>query len=114
MDASTDPLYRMKAEVARSLAHPIRLAILDVLRDGEKCVCDIAREVGSERSNVSRHLSVMVRAGVLSSRKDGLQVFYAIRCPCILQFFSCVEQVLRQQLAETAAALSSPLSSGEG
>ena len=105
MDASTDPLYRMKAEVARALAHPIRLAVLDVLDEGERCVCEIAEQVGSERSNASRHLSVMVKAGVLSSRKDGLQVFYAIRCPCILQFFSCVEQVLRQQFEEAAAAL---------
>ena len=105
MDDQTRRLYRMKADVLKAVGHPIRLAIVEALRDGERCVCDIAEEVGAERSNVSRHLSVMVRAGVLTSRKDGLRVFYCLRTPCVLDFFSCVEGVLREQLVEDAAFL---------
>jgi len=105
MDQTARHLYSMKAEVLKAVAHPIRLAILETLRDGEKCVCNIAREVDSERSNVSRHLSVMVKAGVLSSRKEGLMVFYALRTPCMLEFLGCVERVLRNQHQENAAAL---------
>ncbi len=93
-------LYEKQAEVAAAIAHPIRLAILDFLRDEEQCVCDIARAVASERSNISRHLSVMVNAGVLDSRKEGLKVFYRLKCPCILDFFSCISKVLRQQLRD--------------
>ena len=105
MARTTDRLYRMKAEVLKALAHPIRLAIIDALRGGERCVCEIAEQVHAERSNVSRHLAVMVRAGVLASRKEGLMVYYALRTPCVLEFFSCVEKVLKQRLAETGAAL---------
>jgi ArsR family transcriptional regulator len=95
----------MKAEVVKAVAHPIRLAILDSLRQGEVCVCNIAERVGAERSNVSRHLALMVKAGVLTSRKEGLMVFYRLRTPCILHFFSCVENVLKAQLADRQAAL---------
>jgi DNA-binding transcriptional ArsR family regulator len=93
-------VYEKQAEVAQAIAHPIRLAVLDVLRGGEQCVCDIAEAVGSERSNLSRHLSVMVAAGVLDSRKEGLKVFYRLKCPCILDFFSCITKVLRQQVRD--------------
>jgi len=83
----------------------LRVAIVDFLRNGEQCVCDIAAHVGSERSNVSRHLSVMVRAGILEYRKDGLKVIYKLRTPCILDFFSCITDVLRQQAKENEELL---------
>jgi len=104
-NAESRRLYEMKAEVLHALAHPIRLAIAETLRDGERCVCEIAQAVGAERSNVSRHLAVMVKSGLLTSRKEGLMVYYALRCPCILEFFSCVETVLRDRLSETRATL---------
>lgn len=105
MDDQTQRLYEMKAEIIKAVAHPIRLAIIDRLRKGEECVCNLAEQVGAERSNVSRHLALMVKAGVLTSRKEGLMVFYRLRTPCITDFFSCVERVLRQNLREDAAAL---------
>jgi len=100
MTQSEMMLYEKQAEVAGAIAHPIRLAILDFLRERERCVCDIATAVGSERSNVSRHLSVMVNAGILDSRKEGLNVYYRLKCPCILDFFSCISKVLRQNIRE--------------
>jgi ArsR family transcriptional regulator len=72
---------------------------------GEKCVCDIAEEVGAERSNVSRHLSVLVKAGVLSCRKDGLNVFYKLRCACVLDFLECATRVLKQNVDEEVRIL---------
>ena len=105
MAQTADRLYRMKAEILKALAHPIRLAILETLRGGERCVHEIADEVKAERSNVSRHLSVMAKAGVLTSRKEGLMVYYGLRTPCMLDFFSCVENVLRQRLRESSALL---------
>jgi ArsR family transcriptional regulator len=105
MEQMNERLYEMKAEVLKALSHPIRLKILDAIRDGERCVSEIAEQVNSERSNVSRHLSVMANAGVLTSRKEGLMVYYQLRTPCILEFFSCVENVLREQLRENDALL---------
>lgn len=98
-------LFRKQAEIAKAIAHPLRIATVDFLKGGEQCVCDIAEYVGSERSNVSRHLSVMVRAGVLEYRKEGLKVIYKLRTPCILEFFSCVTRVLKQQAKENERLL---------
>ena len=106
MDESATGLYRIKAGVLAAMAHPIRLAILDCLRGGEEvCVCKIAEVIGAGRPNVSRHLALMVKAGILSSRKQGLWVYYKLRCPCIFDFLGCIENVIRQQHDEMSAAL---------
>ncbi|MCC7409149.1 MAG: winged helix-turn-helix transcriptional regulator [Phycisphaeraceae bacterium] len=99
------PLYELQAQVISALAHPIRVAIADLLKDGEVCVCDIADRVGAERSNVSRHLAVMLGAGVLRTRKQGLQVFYSLRTPCILNFLSCATRAIEQTHQEQTRAL---------
>ena len=105
MNKTQKQLYTLKAEIVKAAAHPIRLAVIDCLRDGERCVCEITKEVGAERSNVSRHLALMTRAGLLTSRKDGLMVFYKLRTPCILNFIECVGNCLRQQLKESSSML---------
>ena len=107
MNDEAKRLCEMKAEIIAAVAHPIRLGIVEVLSDGEQCVCDIARCVGARRSNVSRHLGVMLRAGVLECRKDGLKAIYSLRTPCILKFLSCVTDVLREQLETANAVLKS-------
>ena len=99
--------YEKQAEIAKAIGHPLRVAVVDFLKDGEQCVCDIAQHVGSERSNISRHLSVMVRAGILGYRKEGLKVIYKLKTPCILDFFSCVAVVIRQQAKESEKLLES-------
>lgn len=98
-------LFEKQAEIAKAIAHPLRIAIVDYLKDGEQCVCDIAEHIGSERSNVSRHLSVMVNAGLLGCRKEGLKVIYMLKCACIVDFFSCVSRVLRQQARDNERLL---------
>jgi len=105
MDQDTRELYELKASVLQAIAHPLRLAIVDVLRGSEKCVCEITERVGAGRSNVSRHLAVMLNAGILSSRKEGLQVFYSLRTPCVLDFLKCVARVLRERRDRTTALL---------
>ena len=100
-------LFEKQAEIAKAIAHPLRIAIVDFLKDGQQCVCDIAEHVGSEQSNVSRHLSVMVSAGVLGYRKKGLKVIYKLKTPCILEFFSCVTACLKQQAKENEKLLKS-------
>ncbi|MFI5379577.1 MAG: ArsR/SmtB family transcription factor [Tepidisphaerales bacterium] len=97
--------YGPLARVLKAVADPIRLAILDQVRDGERSVWDIANGVGAERSNVSRHLAVLAAAGVLTSRKDGVKVFYRLRTPCILSLFSCVCKVIEADVREAQAAV---------
>jgi ArsR family transcriptional regulator len=105
LNKSEQLLFERQAEVAKAIAHPLRIAIVNFLKDGEQCVCDIAEHIGSERSNVSRHLSVMVNAGLLEYRKEGLKVIYRLKCTCIVDFFSCVSRVLKQQAQDTERLL---------
>jgi DNA-binding transcriptional ArsR family regulator len=104
-DDKKNLLFEKQAEIAKAVAHPLRIAVIDFLKNGEQCVCDIARQVGSERSNASRHLAVMVKAGVLGSRKEGLKVFYTLRTPCLAEFLTCVTQVIRDQAKENQELL---------
>jgi ArsR family transcriptional regulator len=105
LNKNKELLYEKQAEIAKAIAHPLRIAIIDFLQSGEQCVCDIADYVGSERSNVSRHLSVMANAGLLEYRKEGLNVIYKLKCTCIVDFFSCVTGVLKQQAKDSKKLL---------
>jgi ArsR family transcriptional regulator len=104
-DSRKQMLFQKQAQVAQAISHPLRLEIIDFLKDGEQCVCDIAEHIGAQRSNVSRHLSLMVAAGVLEHRKVGLKVIYWLKCPCILDFFTCISGVLKQQARESKKLL---------
>ncbi|MBL7214542.1 MAG: winged helix-turn-helix transcriptional regulator [Phycisphaerae bacterium] len=93
-------VFEKQAQIAKAIAHPVRVAVLEYLRPGEQCVCDIAAAVKTERSNLSKHLSVMTSAGVLGSRKDGLKVMYRIKTPCVLRFLDCIKDCLKEQMTE--------------
>ena len=105
MNAEEKWLYKLKANVIAAAGNPIRLAIIDFLKDGEQCVCDIAEHVDAQRSNVSRHLRILFEARLVEQRKDGLKMIYSLRTPCILNFMTCVEGVLREQAKDAAALL---------
>ena len=105
MNNTTKQYYELKAEILQAAGHPIRLAIIDFLAGGEQCVCDIARHVEAERSNVSRHLSVLLKVGILQCRKEGLKVIYRLRATCFPGFLECVSQVLREKVEDNAAVL---------
>jgi ArsR family transcriptional regulator len=90
---------RKKARIIKAMAHPSRLAILEALRDGEQCVCDLKDLVDADFSTVSKHLALMKRAGLVADRKEGLKVFYRLRVPCILDFLGCVEAVFASETA---------------
>jgi ArsR family transcriptional regulator len=97
--------YELHARVIQGLAHPIRVAIAELLRNGEVCVCEIADRIGAERSNVSRHLAVMLNAGIVRHRKEGLQVFYSLRTPCVLKMLDCAVNAAKENLDQQAKVL---------
>ena len=97
--------YENRARVIKAMAHPSRLMMIDALDEGEKCVNELRDIVGSDLSTVSRHLSILRSAGIVEDRKDGLQVFYRLRVPCILNFFGCVEAVLKEELKSAMQAM---------
>lgn len=91
-------LIEFRAEILKALAQPTRLKIMDFLRDGERCVCEIFPAIDEEQSNTSRHLNMMLAAGVLSRRKDGLKIYYAIKHPEILQVMDLVTGIVKQEI----------------
>lgn len=93
-------LFERRTKVIKALAHPSRLAMVDALAAGERCVCDLQALVGADMSTVSKHLSLLREAGVVCSEKRGLQVWYRLRVPCLLSFFSCVDAVFADPDAE--------------
>jgi ArsR family transcriptional regulator, arsenate/arsenite/antimonite-responsive transcriptional repressor len=104
MQLLTRSQYRSRAAVAKALAHPSRLLIVDLLRSGEKCAGDLVEAVGAEGPTVSRHLTVLLNAGLVAQDKRGAFVFYRVTCPCIANFFSCMDAVVTTQ-AKTLAKL---------
>jgi ArsR family transcriptional regulator len=79
--------------VIKALAHPSRLAMAEALQQGEMCVCDLRELVGADLSTVSKHLTVMRDAGLLMMEKRGLNVYYRLKCPCLMSFFECVDSL---------------------
>ena len=70
--------YDRQAEILKALAHPVRLKILDILRDGERCVCHIEAVLQLRQAYISQQLMILRRVGLVADRKDGLRVYYRI------------------------------------
>ncbi len=91
-------LVDFRADILKALAQPTRLKIIDFLRDGERCVCEIFPAIDEEQSNTSRHLNMMLAASVLSRRKDGLKIYYAIKHPEILEVMDIVTGIVKLEI----------------
>jgi DNA-binding transcriptional ArsR family regulator len=95
------PLSEVKAELFKALAHPARIRALEVLADGERSVGDLQPLVGIESSHLSQQLAVLRRAGLVTTRKEGSSVFYAVRDPLVVELLSVAKRFLLASLAET-------------
>jgi DNA-binding transcriptional ArsR family regulator len=100
VNAKTRSRFEARAKIVKAMAHPARLMIVDELSRGERCVCELTAMVGSDVSTVSKHLSVLRNAGVVRDEKRGSKVYYILRTPCILNFISCVETVIKSKAEE--------------
>jgi len=100
MDAKKQALYEARARIIKAMAHPTRLFIVEELSHKKICVCELTEMIGADVSTVSKHLSVLKSAGIVSDEKRGTQVYYNLRMPCVLNFFTCVESVLKTTARE--------------
>ncbi len=98
MQHDTQARYKERARILKALGHPTRLFIIDELSKGERCVSELKDMIGNDTSTVSKHLSILREVGIIKDDKRGLQVFYSLRVPCVMNFFSCVEAVIRASL----------------
>ncbi|HNQ23048.1 MAG TPA: metalloregulator ArsR/SmtB family transcription factor [Phycisphaerae bacterium] len=97
--------YEARARIAKALAHPTRLLILDELRHRERCVCELTDLAGADQSTVSKHLAILKQAGIVEDRKQGVQTFYCIKVCCLEGFWQCIEGVLKENLRAQRAAI---------
>jgi DNA-binding transcriptional ArsR family regulator len=99
--------FELKAEILKALAQPTRLRILEFLRDGEKCICEIVPAVGGEQSNISRHISLMQKSKLVATRKDGVKVMVKVRDLKIFSILDQVSGILRSQMSEQSRLIKS-------
>ncbi len=85
---------RKKAEVIKALAHPVRIRVFESLADGEKTAGELVAITGEKEANTSRHLAVLRAAGLVATRKEGLNVFYSNSMPCLVPMLACVSQAV--------------------
>jgi DNA-binding transcriptional ArsR family regulator len=91
---------QLKAEVLKALAQPTRLKILEMLRNGERCICEIVPAINGEQSNISRHISTMQKSHLITTRKDGVKVMVKVRDPRIFEILDKVGLFLKTQMQE--------------
>ena len=90
LEGETLKKYEKRVVVIKAMAHPTRLFILELLNNNPLCVCDINELIDADISTISKHLSLLKSAGLVSSKKSGLQVIYTLEKPCVLKPFSCL------------------------
>lgn len=99
------PIYQVKAEFFRTLGHPARVRVLELLKGGEMTVGELQAELGIDSSGASQHLSAMRRQGILEARKQGTSVYYSVRDPRVFQILESARQVIGSHLEEANALL---------
>jgi DNA-binding transcriptional ArsR family regulator len=104
-----DPLVDLIAQRFRVIGEPMRIRLLDRLRDGALSVGELVDATGGSQQNLSKHLMVLHQAGIVSRRKDGNRVVYEISDPTVFALCESVCGGLQQQVAELARLLEGPI-----
>ncbi|MDQ4504501.1 metalloregulator ArsR/SmtB family transcription factor [Sinomonas sp. ASV322] len=101
----TRPLYQVKAEFFRTLGHPARIRVLELLSVREHAVAEMLPEVGIEPANLSQHLAVLRRAGLVATRKEGSSVYYSVTSPDVAELMRVARLILTSVLTGQAELL---------
>lgn len=104
------PLYQAKAELFRTLGHPVRIRVLELLQDGPRPVHDLIADIDIEPSNMSQQLGVLRRAGLVTSSRDGSTVLYTLSTPDVADLLRAARHILASMITsqdELLAALRS-------
>ena len=98
-------LGRFKTEFFKALAHPLRIAVIDQLRDGEIGVNELCERLGVEQSALSQQLSVLRSRNIVNSRKDGLNVYYCVRDKAVFKLLDVAKQIFNNHLIDVKSML---------
>ncbi len=100
-----DDIYHYHAEMCKVFSHPKRLELINILREKEMGVTEIAQKLGLSQANLSQHLGMMRERHILVSRKEGSSVYYRIANPRLLQAFDLLREILFEQIRQDAAMI---------
>ena len=99
-------LYEMQAEICKTLTNPKRIEILNTLRNEEKTVTELVKALGASKANVSQHLAVMRHKGILSTRREGVNIYYRVSNPKVIEACTLMKEVLFEQHMSRKKAVS--------
>jgi len=102
--ATDDRLFELQSQICRTLAHPKRLQIIELLKTGEKTVSDLAEALGTQIPNVSQHLQMLRQTRLVVARREGANVYYSLSNPKIVLACNTLREVLAEQLEIDRAA----------
>ena len=100
-------LFKLQAEICKTLAYPKRLMIIHQLREGEMSVGLLASSLGLPQANVSQHLAILRERGIVATRREGTTIYYSLISPKIGEACDLVQGVLQEQLASNRVLASS-------
>lgn len=90
-------IFEMQAEICKTLTNPKRIEILNTLRSEEKTVTELVNALGASKANVSQHLAVMRHKGILATRRDGVNIYYRVANPKVIEACALMKEVLFEQ-----------------
>jgi ArsR family transcriptional regulator len=93
-------LFELQSDVCKTLASPKRIEILNALKEGEKTVSELVEILGVPKANVSQHLAVMRYKGILKSRREGINIYYSVANPKVIEACSLMKEVLMETMKE--------------
>ena len=97
--------YKLQAKTAKALAHPTRIAILDMLRRGERCVCEMEPELGASQANISQHLAVLRESNLVATRRDGMRMMYRATDERVFRVLDLMGSIAHDQFNAARQAL---------
>ncbi|HOK52048.1 MAG TPA: metalloregulator ArsR/SmtB family transcription factor, partial [Bacteroidales bacterium] len=86
------------SEIIKALGNPVRLMIIDELRQDKKCLCELLPKFKLDQSTLSRHISQLKKVGIISEKKEGVRIELSLSTPCILNIFECVFTVVKNDV----------------
>ncbi len=99
-------LYEMQAEICKTLTNPKRIEILNTLKSEEKTVTELVNALGVSKANVSQHLAVMRHKGILATRREGVNIYYRVANPKVIEACALMKEVLFEQYATKKKSVS--------
>ena len=105
-DRTSEEIFERQARICKAFAHPARLRILDLLGSGEKGISDLQSALGISKAGMSQYLAILKSAGVVTTRRNGKQIYCSLAMPEVKEACQLIRKVLQAQIADTHRLMS--------